>query len=122
MYTQALVGAVYRLEGDRRKDAREALAERLTRMTADTLRSMAVGDDIELRRASVLAMAMKDDKAHIPDLVAALSDDEDLVIRAARAGLKSLTGEDFGPAPNASRNEKTIATESWKQWMSKQKK
>jgi hypothetical protein len=122
VYTQALVGAVYRLEGDRRKDAREALAERLTRMTADTLRTMSTGDDIELRRASVLAMAMKDDKAHIPDLVAALSDDEDIVIRAARAGLKSLTGEDFGPAPNASRNEKTIATESWKQWMSKQKK
>jgi hypothetical protein len=122
VYTQALVGAVYRLEGDRRKAARDALAERLTRMTADTLRSMSKGEDIELRRGSVLAMAMKDDKAHIPDLVATLMDDEDLVVRAARAGLKSLAGEDFGPAPNATRGEKTLAVESWNQWMSKQKK
>ncbi len=122
VYTHALVGAVYRVDGDRKKVVREALAERLSRMTAATLREMAKAEDAELRRGAVLAMAMKDDKAHVPDLVAALSDDEDLVIRAARAGLKSLTGEDFGPAPNATSGEKQLAVESWKQWMTKQKK
>jgi hypothetical protein len=123
VHTQALLGAVYRLDGDRRKAAREALAERLTRMTAATLRAMAKDEDSELRRAAVLAMAMKDDKAHIPDLVAAILDEEDLVVRAARAGLKSLTGgEDFGPAANATTGEKFLATESWKKWMAAQKK
>ncbi|WP_439621858.1 HEAT repeat domain-containing protein [Gemmata sp.] len=120
--TQALVGAVARLDGDRRREAREALAERLTRMNAETLRAMAKNEESELRRAAVLAMAMKDDKAHLPDLVAALLDDEDLVVRAARAGLRSLTGQDFGPAPNATAGEKKLVVQSWQDWTGKQKK
>jgi len=120
--TQALVTAVYKLDGDKRKEARGALAERLTRMNAETLRAMAKMDDPEWRRGAVLAMAMKDDKAHIPDLVVALTDDEELVVRAARAGLRSLAGEDFGPAANATAGEKKLAASSWEQWMSKQKK
>jgi hypothetical protein len=122
VYTQALLGAVYRLDGQRRAAAREALAERLTRMTPATLREMAKNEDGELRRGAYLAMAMRDDKAFIPDLVAAISDEEDLVVRAARAGLKSLTGEDFGPGPNATAGEKKLASDSWKQWLGKQKK
>lgn len=122
VYTHALVGAVYRLDGERRKSARAALAERLTRMTAETLRSMAKAEDAELRRGAVLAMAMKDEKVHVPDLIAALLDEEDLVVRAARAGLKSLTGEDFGPAPNASAGQKKLAVDSWTEWQAKQKK
>jgi hypothetical protein len=122
VYTQALTGAVYRLDGDRRKAAREALAVRLTRMTDVTLRAMAKDEDSELRRAAVLAMAMKDEKAHIPDLVNSLLDEDDLVVRAARAGLKSLSGgEDFGPAANATAGEKILAVESWKKWMNAQK-
>ena len=101
---------------------RTALAERLTRMTAETLRTMAKSEDAELRRAAVLAMAMKDDKAHLPDLVAALLDDEELVVRAAKAGLKSLTNQDFGPPTNASVSEKRIAAENWQNWLNKQKK
>ncbi|HSQ56370.1 MAG TPA: HEAT repeat domain-containing protein, partial [Gemmata sp.] len=123
MYTQALIGAVYRVHRERRKSVREALAERLTRMTAGTLRSMAKDEDAELRRAAVLAMAMKDDRDHIPDLIAALQDEEDLVVRAARAGLKSLSnGEDFGPAANATAGEKLLAAESWKKWLNKKGK
>jgi hypothetical protein len=122
VYTQALVTALDRLDGDRLKIAREALAERLTRMTAATLRQMAASEESELRRAAVLAMAMKDDKQHIPDLIAALQDDEDLVVRAARAALKSLTGEDFGPRANATAGDKKIAIDSWNNWLSRQKK
>jgi hypothetical protein len=121
-YTEALVTATNRLEGDRLKSAREALAERLTRMTAETLRSMAKSEEAELRRASLLAMAMKDDKNHIPDLIAAILDDEELVVRAAKAGLKSLSGQDFGPAANANSGEKKLAIDAWKNWWSKQKK
>jgi hypothetical protein len=120
--TQALVAAIPRLDADRRREAREALAERLCRMTAATLRGMAKDEDPELRRGAVLAMAMKDDRDHVPDLVAALGDDEDLVIRAARAGLKSLTGEDFGPPTNATAGDKLLAATAWKEWAAKQKK
>jgi hypothetical protein len=120
-YTQALVLATARLDGERKKAAREALAERLTRMTAATLREMVKNDEPELRRAAVLAMAMKDDKEHVPDLVVALNDTEDAVIRAARAGLKSLTGEDFGPAPGASAGERAAAIRKWSEWIKKNK-
>ncbi len=120
--TQALVACVNRLEGDRRKAAREALAERLARMTGETLRTMAKDEDAELRRGAVLAMAMKDDKAHIPDLVAALLDDEEVVVRAAKAGLKSIAGQDFGPGANATAVDKRSAVSAWNDWLSKQKK
>jgi hypothetical protein len=121
-YTQALVSAMNRLEGDRLKAARSALAERLTRMTTQTLREMARSEEVELRRGAVLAMAMKDDKAHIPDLIAALEDTEEIVVRAARAGLESLTGQNFGPPANANLGQKKIAVASWEDWLSKQKK
>jgi hypothetical protein len=122
VHTQALVAAVNRLDGDRRRNAREALGERLARMTAPTLRAMAKDEDAELRRGAVLAMAMKDDKAHIPDLVAALMDDEEIVIRAAKAGLKSLAGQDFGPPNNANAVDKRTAVAAWNEWLEKQKK
>ena len=107
---------------DRKKEARQALAERLTRMTAETLRTMMRGDDIELRRGATLAAAMKDDKAHIPDLIDRLSDPHELVLRAAKAGLKSLTGQNFGPADGASESQKQAAIVEWKAWLAKQKK
>lgn len=120
--TQALVLAIGRLEGDRLTLARDALAERLARMTAETLRTMAKSEEVELRRASILAMAMKDDKSHVPDLIAAILDDQDLVVRAAKAGLKSLTGQDFGPEMPSTSSERKAAAAAWKEWFKEQKK
>jgi hypothetical protein len=120
-YTQALAAAMAKLDADRLKEAREALAERLTRMTGETLRGLAKAEEAELRRAAVLAMAMKDDRAHLPDLVTALLDDEELVVRAAKASLKSLTAQDFGPAPGAKLAERTAAAKAWLDWIAKQK-
>lgn len=107
--TRALVVLANNVEGVRRKDVREALAERLCRMTPDTLRTMLKANEPELRRAAALACAMKDDKNHIPDLVAAVGDGEATVVRAARAGLKSLTGKDFATA------------DEWRDWLASQK-
>jgi hypothetical protein len=120
-YTRALVLAIHRLDGEKKKQTREALAERLTRMTPDTLRAMLKSDDPELRRGAALACAMKDDRAHVPDLIDRLTDDEELVVRAAKAGLKSLTGQDFGPAPGATRAQRQAAATAWRQWLAKQK-
>ena len=84
---------------------------------------MLKSEDVELRRAAILACAMKDDKAHIPDLIARLADDEDVVVRASRAALKSLSGgQDFGPQAGSTKLDKSVAVEQWKDWWAKQKK
>ncbi len=70
--------------GTARNKRASALAERLCRMSAATLRGMLKADDAELRRAAALACAMKDDKDHIPDLIAALEDKDGDVVKAAR--------------------------------------
>jgi hypothetical protein len=111
VYTQALAGAIHRLGGDGKSQARTALAERLARMSSATLGDKLEDDDSEVRRAAALAAAMREDKKQIGRLVALLEDAEPTVVRAAHAALKSLTGQDLGPA----------ATE-WKAWWSKQPK
>ena len=63
LYTEALAVAIPHLEGQVRKQAREALAERLSRMTSATLGLKLEDDDTEVRRAAALAVAMKEDKA-----------------------------------------------------------
>jgi hypothetical protein len=121
-YTRALVVTATNTDGARKKAAREALAERLCRMNAATLRTMLKANETELRRASALACAMKDDKAHVPDLIDALTDKDDSVVLAAKAGLKSLTGKDFGPASGASAEQKAAARAQWRAWYAKEKK
>ena len=122
MYTQVLLLAIRRVGEEKVGVVRQALAERLTRMTAETLRQYLKGNDPELRRAAVLAMAMKDDKAFIPDMITALLDDEEVVVRAARAGLKSLTGQDFGPPPGADLRSRSVAAQNWLKWFRQQQR
>jgi hypothetical protein len=116
-YTRALVLAIPLLEGDNKKAARQALADRLTRMTPDTLRELMKSPEAECRRGAVLAAAMKDDRNHVPDLITRLTDDDDSVRRAARAGLKSFaSGKDFGPEPGASKADQDLAIRAWRAW------
>ena len=44
---------------------------------------------------------MKEKKELVPDLIDRIADPADVVVRAARAGLRSLTGKDFGPNPGS---------------------
>jgi len=110
-YTEALAAVIPQLAGNLRALARDALAERLTRMTAETLRDKLKDDNGEIRRAAALACAMKEDKSHVPDLIALLEDQEPSVTRAVRAALRELTGQDLGPGARA-----------WKEWWAKQRK
>jgi outer membrane biosynthesis protein TonB len=107
--TSALLAVIPLLDGDRKKQARDALAERLCRMSANTLRGMLRADDAELRRAAALACAMKDDKDHVPDLIGLIEDANADVAKAARAALKSLTGQDLATAAE------------WRAWLKKEK-
>jgi hypothetical protein len=119
-YTEALAGAIPRLEGDIKGKAREALAERLGRMKATTLRSYLEDEDSELRRAAALACAVKESKELIPDLIRLLNDPEPTVDRAAYAALKDLSGKDFGPPARATRAERARAISAWQAWWRKE--
>jgi hypothetical protein len=60
-YTRAIAYAIPRLSGVARKEAREALADRLSIRKATTLLGYLEDEDAEVRRAAALACAMKED-------------------------------------------------------------
>ncbi|HEY7424038.1 MAG TPA: HEAT repeat domain-containing protein [Gemmataceae bacterium] len=115
-YTDALATAIPHLQGDDHKKGREALADRLTRMTARTLRDKLTDEDVEVRRAAALAVAMKEDHELIPDLIPLLKDDEMTVMHAAKAALRSLTGENFGPDDDTDSKGRIEVIKKWRAW------
>jgi hypothetical protein len=119
-YTEALAGAIGRLDADGKREARAALADRLTRMKPKVLREYFKDDDAEIRRAAALAAAQKESKDLSPDLIGLLSDPEALVQRAAHAALKSLSGKDFGPRRDADPAERAKAVAAWRAWWKKE--
>ncbi len=120
-WTKGLVLAAARLDGEKRRLAREALAERLVRMTEPTLQGMLRDKEAELRRAAVLACGMRDEKAFIPSLIERITDPSDVVVRAARASLVSLGGVDFGPKQTDD-DSKIKASAAWSKWHEGQSK
>lgn len=120
VYTQALANAIHQLDGSAKSKARDALAERLVRMKAETLRGKLQDTDAEVRSAAALACGMKEDKAHVPDLIGLLNDADRRVGRAAQVALKSLTKQDFGPASDATKEERDASINAWRAWWKKQ--
>jgi len=123
-YTDALARAASKLSGEAQTQAREALTRRLTRMTAVTLTDLMRDRDRELRRAAALAVAAKGKdrlSEFAPSLIRLVADDEAIVAQAARATLKSLTGQDFGPEAGASPADRGKALVAWRNWWDKQK-
>lgn len=114
-FTDALAAAILKLDGDAKARTRDALVERLARMNNATLRDKLADDDQEVRRAAVLACAMKDDRGFIPDLIA-LMEQEPPLTPAVRAALRGLTECDFGPTARAGQDERSKAIAAWKAW------
>jgi hypothetical protein len=119
-YTQALAEAIPQLAEDYRAEAREALTDRMTRMTTATLGDKLRDADPEVRRAAALACAMKETAAHIPDLIVLLQDKDSAVPPAARAALKSLTSQDFGSVASRDPAGQARVAAAWKAWWQKQ--
>jgi hypothetical protein len=116
VYTQALAAAIPNL-GPAQGRARDALAERLARMTAVTLHGRLKDEDPEMRTAAARACAAREDPAHVPDLILLLEDSEPRAARAAREALKRLAGgPDFGPRADSGPEERAQAVAAWKQW------
>jgi hypothetical protein len=120
VYTDALAAAIPLLSGAAKKQAGDALAERLARMTAATLRDKLNDSNLEVRRAAALACAMKEDLSFVSDLIGLLENADPRVTRAAHAALEALTHQDFGPAIGATTQERTQASARWREWWKNQ--
>ena len=116
VYSDALVAAVLLVAADQRGPIREALAERLARMTPATLRARLGDEEAEYRRAATRALASRADRAAVPWLIPLLDDTEPAVAQAAHAALKSLTNQDLGPAPEADRADRVLSMAAWLGW------
>jgi HEAT repeat protein len=119
-YTDALAQVIPQLTGDVQRQARDALAQRMARMTAETIRARLRDENAELRRAAALACAMKEDKSFISDLIGILDDADPWVVRASAVALRTLTGQDFGPSANATSDERKKAIAAWRDWWKRQ--
>jgi hypothetical protein len=115
-YTETLVWVISRVEGEGRKQARVALAERFTRLKDATLREYLGDDEPEIRRAAALAAAARGSKSLVPDLIRRLNDPAEDVQRAAHTALKELTSKDFGPRAGATASERKDAIAAWLRW------
>jgi hypothetical protein len=121
-YTEALGEAIPHLAAEVKAQARDALAERLTRMTTATLQAELGSSNAEVRRAAALASAMKEEPALVPDLIDRLDDSDTAVRRAAAIGLASLTKKNFGPSEDATPEQRKSAMQKWRSWWSEQKR
>ncbi len=114
--TDALALSIPKLTGEAQRQARDALAERLTRMTAATLRDKLQEDNVEVRRAAAAACGHKKAKEHIADLLPLLDDAEIDVVQSARMALVELTGQDFGPSRDVGTSKRADAATAWRKW------
>jgi hypothetical protein len=122
VYTEALARAAGQLKDTARTQARNALDNRLTRMTAGTLKEMLEDDNPEVRRSSAAACGSKEEKQLIPQLITCLSDKQSMVVRAAHESLKSLSGKDFGPNDETDGAQKAQAILAWRSWWNMQQR
>lgn len=120
--TLALSCAIPQLRGMRQNKARQALADRLAKQDPDALKNRLTDEDTEVRRAALAAAAKHKAGPLIPDALKLLEDPDVGVAQGARAALKVLTNQDFGPSANASSLDRSIAIGRWYQWWLKQQK
>ncbi|MGH7171265.1 MAG: hypothetical protein ACRELG_13385, partial [Gemmataceae bacterium] len=115
-FTESLALAIPKLNGERKQKVRKDLVERLTRMKDKTLLAYLGDEQLEIRMAAARACAAKDSKSLIPRLIPLLRDTRGGVAEAAHQALKKLSGKDFGPKPNADREERVQAARQWLDW------
>ncbi len=99
-----------------KEKAREALFQRYLRMTTRTLRSRLVDGDPETKLAVAKAAAAQQAKDAVPELIELVADSNAAIRREAHRALRLLTGEDFGPADDATVTEQVVAQQRWRRW------
>jgi HEAT repeat protein len=91
-------------------------------MKDTTLKAYLGDEDLEIRVAAARACARKGSKSLVPQLIPLLRDTRGGVAEAAHQALKDLTGQDFGPKANASREDRVQASRQWTEWWNKEAK
>ncbi len=114
--TEALAAAAPLLPAETRRRVRDALSDRLARMTPKTLGNYLSDDDAEIRAAAALACAKRNLRQLVPGLIDLLNDREVYVVRAAREALKYITEQDFGPEPGVDAAARKDAAAKWREW------
>jgi HEAT repeat protein len=115
-----LVAAIALVEAAERGPVREALTERLARMTPATLKSRLADEEPEYRLAAVRALAWRQERAAVPWLIPLLDDPEPVVVQTAHWALKALTKQDHGPAADADRADRVLSMVAWQAWWKKE--
>jgi hypothetical protein len=116
-YTAALALAIAAQSGgEERKQLREALAARMTRLTDKTLVGYLEDEDAEVRRAALLGLAFRESKGCTANVIEMLLDPQPAVSWAAYTALRSLTGQDFGPQLPATEEDKILSAARWRKW------
>ena len=119
-HTRALAEAIPQLTGDSRNKVRNALIEQMTHVSATALRDFLQDDSTDVRQAAATACGQANMKGQIPNLIPLLGDFDEGVAEAAHSSLRSLTGQDFGPAAGATPEKRTAAVRAWAAWWKKQ--
>lgn len=117
-YTEALADAIARVSEDMKPAVRGLLANRLTRMTQETLRAKLSDPNPEIRAAAALAIGYKGCPLY-KDLAAVLRDRSLLAATNAHSVLVKMLGVDHGPAAGASGAEWYTASKAWEEWIEK---
>ena len=124
----AVEGMLAALEDPRIEDAGAALAGLIARYgvegpTAlrphiDRFRKLLLVRDQGVRRVGAWGLARTDDLAIVPDLIGALKDTDEGVVKEARLGLQLLARmiDGYGPAEGASSVAKAAAIARWRIW------
>ncbi|MFT3882249.1 MAG: hypothetical protein QM703_21685 [Gemmatales bacterium] len=110
-YSEALADVITKLSTNASKEAaREALANRMRRLTAKTLGDYMQDNDRELRLAAAVAVRLKNDPSAAVTLIPLLADQDIGVSTAALDSLKAISGQDFGKS-----------VERWSRWLDTKK-
>jgi hypothetical protein len=108
------------VETSPQQQLRRALARRLSKLAGKALQTALASSDAEIRRAAIVACALREEKGLVPALIAALKDREAAVAQAAHQALRELTGQDLGPAAGASAAAIDSAAAAWLRWWQNQ--
>jgi hypothetical protein len=118
----ALGSAAASYEGDVRDLARGLLEKNLVRQGVRVIKEKTKDDRAEVRAATARVIASKGLKLG-NELIDLLGDDNGGVREAAHTALVKLSkGTDFGPAKDATTEEREAAVKKWRAWWEKQEK
>jgi HEAT repeat protein len=111
-YTAALTKAIDTVSDENKPLVRGLLAQRLARMTDQTLRKALKDPNSEIRAAAARAVGYKGSPV-CEELAMAVGDGNRMVAENAHTALVKLTGEDIGPEKDASAAERFEAGRKW---------